>query len=159
MSDYEDEYLEDLLFNAVTESRREKTSAEKLVQEIEDEHHNAESIHIQREKEKKFLKEKLKETKKKLASIKNPKGAKSPQRRKILTDQTSKQREKLRKEISRLKVEIDDLAIECSEPIEAEKWERIEDINKLPTVEERREKISEMPWIKDEYLEKVNLEK
>jgi len=119
--------FDDLFNEGASEILQQETPAvysfaEDLVNELESEYTGKTTIRIDRIKEREKLKLELKETNKKIRNMKNPKAG-SATRRQILTKNASQKREKLRNKAARIKVKLDELAIECGEPIESEKKE------------------------------------
>lgn len=97
-----------------------------LTREVEAEYTGKNTIRLDRMKERDQLKQQLSEAEKKLRGIKNPRAG-SASRRQTLTKLASERREKLKKKIARIKVRLDELAIECGESTEAEKKEQLEE--------------------------------
>ena len=101
-----------------------------LVHEIEAEYTGENTVRLDRMKEREKLRNDLANAEKKLRNVKNPRGTGSSARRQLLHKQVAEKREALRKKIARIKVRLDEIAIECGEPIEAEKKEQMEEARK-----------------------------
>jgi ribosomal protein L29 len=101
--------------------------AENLLNEIEAEYTGKSTVRIDRQKEREELEKELALTKKALKSIKNIKTTGSSARRGILNLASSEKRKELRRKIARIKVLLDEIAIE-----DGEKNEKRESTNPVP---------------------------
>lgn len=151
MSNYGAAENEEDLFNMLSKDihmqNREKNAGRDLVEDIEKIYKGENKEYMERESRRRELKKSLAEKKKKLKSIKNPGKIGNPQRREIITKEINSRREKLRKEISAINVELDDIAIEAGEPIEAEKKEEIESVRKIKDKEKQKKELKKIPWL------------
>ena len=137
--------MEDI-FDELTNDTRYQVPAEydfagDLVAEIEAEYTGKNTARIDRMKERHELKKDLVDAQKKFKKIKNVKCVGNPTRRLVLNKKIAEERTKVRHNIARIKVRLDEIAIEAGEPIEAEKKDQLEELQKKNKEEAAKAKL------------------
>jgi len=140
----EDIFDEEFNTSKYTDRPSEYNGGEKLVKEIEAEYTGENTERLERVREQENLREEIMKTENKLRKIKNPKGIGSGSRRAEVFAQVNERRNKLRNKLSRMRVRLDELAIESGQPLDSEIKEQRRKEKEKRRLEEREEKMKNL---------------